>query len=163
MTPIQDSWSPLFTTDSSAATHQAPRPDVELAQRVAAGSYPEALARKELAASRRWHLNYVTTMIQRDAKELKQITTADALPSLLTLAAKHTAQLSNISNLAKTFQVSRPTINSYIALLEQVFMLERLPAWHSNISKRLVKTPKLHMGDTGLACSMLGLDAKARC
>ena len=150
----------LFTTGPGATT-QAPRVEGELAQRVAAGGYPEALARKEAMASRRWHLNYVTTMIQRDAKELRQITTADALPSLLTLAARHTAQLSNISNLAKTFQISRPTINSYIALLEQVFMLERLPAWHNNASKRLVKTPKLHMGDSGLACSLLGLDVNA--
>ena len=59
------------------------------------------------------------------------------------------------------FGLSRPTIRDYVTLLERVFLLERLPPWHSNRLSRLVKTPKLHFGDTGLACALLGATATA--
>ena len=72
------------------------------------------------------------------------------------MAATQTGQLFNLSSLAAPFQLSRPTIGDYISLLEQVYLLERLPPRHSNLGKRLVKTPKLHLGDTGLACALLG-------
>ena len=76
-------------------------------------------------------------------------------------AAGQTAQLFNLSALAGPFQISRPTIGDYIALLERVFLLERLPPWHSNRTSRLIKTPKLHLGDTGVGCALLGVDAAA--
>ena len=85
----------------------------------------------------------------------------DALPRLLSLAAGQTARLINVADLSGPFQVSRPTIREYVTLLERVFLLEELPPWHTNRVSRLVKTPKLHVGDTGLACALLGLDAKA--
>ena len=56
---------------------------------------------------------------------------------------------------------TRPTINEYVALLERLFLLERLPPWHTNRLSRLVKTPKLHATDTGLACALLGMDSEA--
>ena len=67
----------------------------------------------------------------------------------------------NVSDLGSPFQLSRPTIRDYVTLLERMFLLEELPPWHTNRLSRLVKTPKLHMGDTGLACVLLGLDATA--
>jgi len=91
-------------------------------------------------------------------RDLARISSLNTLPRLLNLAAAQTAQLINVSELAAPFQVSRPTIRDYITLLERVFLLEELPAWHSNRRKRLIKTPKLHMGDTGLACELLGVD-----
>lgn len=83
------------------------------------------------------------------------------LPRLLALAAGHTACLLNVSDLASPFQLSRPTIGEYVTLLERVFLLELLPPWHSNRLSRLIKTPRLHLGDTGLACALLGLNAAA--
>ena len=77
----------------------------------------------------------------------------------MSLAAAHTARLLNVSSLAAPFQLSRPTIGQYLALLERVYLLERLPPWYRNLEKRLVKTPKLHMGDTGLACAVMGVAA----
>ena len=67
----------------------------------------------------------------------------------------------NVSELAAPFEVSRPTIRDYTTLLERVFLLEHLPAWHSNRLSRLVKRPKLHLGDTGTASALLGLDGPA--
>lgn len=132
-----------------------------LLERVVAGGYPAALAR---AAGRRraaWYRDYADTLIQRDIRDLARISALDALPRLLALAAGQTASLVNISELAAPFQISRPTIREYVTLLSRIFLLEELPPWHSNRSKRLVKTPKLHLTDTGLACALLGLDADA--
>lgn len=99
--------------------------------------------------------------MQRDVRELARISALDALPRLLTLAAAQTSRLLNVSDLASPFQVSRPTIRDYVTLLERVFLIDILPPWHSNRLSRLIKTPKLHLGDTGLACALLGLDAAA--
>lgn len=72
--------------------------------------------------------------------------------------AAYTARLINISDLAAPFQLSRQTIHDYVTVLERIFLLERLMPWHSNRLSRLIKTPKLHMGDTGLACALLDVD-----
>ena len=132
-----------------------------LAELVAAGGYPAALARAKARRRMAWYRDYVETLIQRDILDLSRISALDALPRLLTLVAGQTACLMNVSELAAPFQVSRPTIREYITLLSRIFLLEELPPWHSNRMKRLVKTPKLHMGDTGLACTLLGMDAES--
>ena len=112
----------------------------------------------------RYHIfnqtGYYLQLIQRDICDLGRIGTLDSLPRLLALAAGQTACLVNISELAAPFQMTRPTIREYVTLLSRIFLLEELPSWHGNRVKRLIKTPKLHLGDTGLACTLLGLDAE---
>lgn len=149
----------LFAADFPA--RKVARLKDELPARIAAGGYPPALERPQGRRRANWYRDYINTLIQRDVRELARISTLDALPRLLGMAAGRTAQLFNLSDLASPFQLSRTTIGDYIALLENIFLLERTPPWHSNRSSRLVKTPKLHMGDTGLACALLGLDANA--
>lgn len=131
----------------------------ELPARITAGGYPPALARPEGRRRDNWYRDYIDTLVKRDVRDLARISALDALPRLLRMAASRTAQLFNLSDLASSFQLSRVTIGDYVTLLEHVFLLERLPPWHSNRASRLVKTPKLHLGDTGLACGLLGLDA----
>jgi len=130
-----------------------------LAARIVGGGYPAALARHDSARRRAWYRDLVETQIQRDVRDVTRVHSFDALPRLLALAAAHTARLINISDLAAPFQISRQTIHDYVTVLERIFLLERLAPWHSNRLSRLVKTPKLHMGDTGLACALLGIDA----
>jgi len=132
-----------------------------LAERIAAGGYPAALARATARRRAAWYRDYIETLVQRDVRELARISALDALPRLLALAAGQTARLLNVTDLASPFQLSRPTIGDYVTLLERVFLLEQLPPWHSNRLSRLIKTPKLHLGDTGVACALLGLDAPA--
>ena len=138
------------------------RMGVELAERIVAGGYSAALSRSSGRRQRDWYRAYLETLVQRDVRELARISSLDALPRLyLQLAAGQTARLLNISELAAPFQLSRPTIRDYVTLLERIFLIELLPPWHSNRLSRLVKTSKLHLGDTGLAASLLGLDAGA--
>ena len=130
-----------------------------LAERIAAGGDPAALARRAAARRRAWYRDYVETQIQRDVRDLMRVRSLDVLPKLLALAAAQTARLVNVADLAAPFELTRQTIHEYVTVLEHVFLLERLPAWHTNRLTRLVKRSKLHMGDTGVACALLGIDA----
>jgi len=138
---------------------QSARLGTDLAARIAAGGFPAALARPTPRRRAAWYRNYVETLVQRDVRGLGRIASLDALPRLLQLGAGQTARLMNVAELAGPFQLSRPTIRDYVTLLERVFLVEHLPPWHSNRLRRLIKTPKLRMGDTGLAAFLLGLDA----
>ncbi len=130
-----------------------------LVERVVAGGFPPALARASPRRRTAWYKDYATTLVQRDIRDLARIKHLADLPRLLQMAAASTARLLNASDLATSFQMSRPTMLEYLTLLSRIFLLEELPPWHSNQLKRLVKTPKLHLGDTGLACALLGLNA----
>ena len=154
---------PNFLNDLFSGTFPTSRADRlgdDLAARIADGGYPAALAR---SPSRRasWYRNFIDTQLQRDVRDLARISTLDVMPRLLTAAASQTARLYNLSNMASPFQLSRPTIGDYVALLERLFLIDRLPPWHRNQLSRLVKTPKLHIGDTGLGCALLGVNGRA--
>lgn len=141
------------------ATRRTDRLRDALAERIADGGYPAALARPAGRRRTLWYRDYLETIVQRDVRDLARISALDALPRLLALAAGQTARLLNVTDLAGPFSVSRPTIRDYVTLLQRVFLLEELPPWHTNRLNRLLKTPKLHVGDTGLACALLGFDA----
>ena len=129
-----------------------------LAERIARGGYPVVQKR---TAKRRddWYANYVDALVQRDVREMTRIGDLSAIPKLLALAATQTARLANLSEMASSFELSRPTIASYLTLIERLFLIEYLPPWFSNGAKRLIKTPKLHFADTGLACNLLHSNA----
>ena len=155
--------APNFLNDLFRGTFPTSRTDRmgdDLAARIADGGYPAALAR---SPSRRasWYRNFIDAQLQRDVRDIARISTLDAMPRLLTAAASQTARLYNLSNMASPFQLSRPTIGDYVALLERLFLIDRLPPWHRNQLSRLVKSPKLHMGDTGLGCALLGVNRRA--
>lgn len=149
----------LFSARFKAGRSQ--RLGMELVETIVAGGYPAALARSTSRRRTAWYRDYIEALVQRDVRDLSRIHSLDALPRLLAVAAAQTAQIFNASDLAAPFQLSRPTIADYVTLLERLFLLERLPPWHSNRISRLIKTPKLHLGDTGLACALLGVDADA--
>ncbi|MEO5823111.1 MAG: ATP-binding protein [Vicinamibacteraceae bacterium] len=132
---------------------------VGLAERIVSGGYPAALARRTMARRQGWYRDYVDTQVQRDVRDFTRLRSFDALPKLLTLAAGQTARLVNVTELAGPFELTRQTIHDYVTLLERVFLVERLSPWHRNRLSRLVKRPKLHMGDTGVACALLGINA----
>ncbi len=150
---------PNFLDDLFDGTFQTSTTDRlagELSERIAAGGYPAALVRQTARRRTNWYRNFVDTQLQRDVRDLARISALDALPRLLSAAASQTARLYNLSDLAAPFQLSRPTIGDYVTLLERLFLIDRLPPWQANQLSRMVKTPKLHIGDTGLGCALLG-------
>ena len=140
---------------------QTERLGEQLVERIVAGGFPPALNRPTARRQANWYRDYVTTLIQRDVRDMTRIRSLDVLPRLLSASASQTARLFNLADLASPFQLTRPTIGNYITLLERLFLLERLPPWHSNRLRRLVKGPKLHIGDTGLATALLGVNTAA--
>ena len=161
-TGLTGDWSPGFLDALFSGGFEIKRTERlgrELGERIVWGGYPAALARPAGRRRTDWYRNYLDAQVQRDVPDISRIRSLDVLPRLLSLAAAQTATLFNLSGLTEPFRVSRPTIGDYITLLERVFLLEQLQPWHSNRLSRLVKTPKLHLGDTGLACALLGMDA----
>jgi hypothetical protein len=139
----------------------ANRQGAKLAERIVQGGFPALLSLPTAARRARWHRDYVETLVQRDVRSMARIASLDALPRLLELVAGQTARTLNVSDLASPFGLSRPTIRDYVTLLERLFLVEELPAWHTNRINRLVKGPKLHIADTGIGCALLGLSADA--
>jgi len=139
----------------------------ELAMRIVDGGYPAALARTSPQRRAAWYREYAETIVERDVRALARIAAFDALPRLLTLVAGQSARLLNVSDLASPFQLARPTIRDYLTLLERLFLVDELPPWHTyqtsrtGLTSRLIKTPKVHVCDTGVACALLGVDADA--
>ena len=132
----------------------------KLAELVVEGGFPEPLQRASSRRKRQWYQNYINTLVQRDIRDLARISNLDSIPKILELASSQSAQLLNKQALAAPFQMSRQTVDSYFTLLQNIFLVDVLPPWHSNRSKRLIKTPKVHMSDTGLASALLGLSAE---
>lgn len=124
---------------------------------VVAGGFPSATTRTTPTRQAEWYRNYIDSIVQREVRETTQIQSAQILPRLLGAAASQTARVFNLSKLASPFTLSNPTIANYIALLERLYLVERLQSWHSNQLKRLIKAPKLHLTDTGLASALLNV------
>ncbi|MSU48367.1 MAG: ATP-binding protein [Opitutus sp.] len=129
-----------------------------LAARLVAGGYPEPLTRAPDRA-RQWHRAYLRTLIERDVRDIARVRDAGEVARLLELLALRTAELLNTSSLSQDIGLDRQTIENYLAILERLFLVRRLPAWHRNEARRLVKTPKVHLLDSGLAATLSGLTA----
>jgi predicted AAA+ superfamily ATPase len=153
----------LFNADFGGTSNQNShsRLGESLAEHICQGGYPAAIARNTARRRDTWYRNYIKTIIQRDVRDIANIKNLVILPKLLALAASQTARLFNAADLASPFSISRPTIREYLALLEQMFLIEQLQPWHSNRLSRLIKTPKMHLADTGLACSLLGVNSQS--
>jgi len=104
-----------------------------------------------------WYSNYIRTYIERDVRQIKNITDLNAFDRFLRLCAGRTGQLLNMNNLAIEAGVDNKTISSWIGVLESSFILFRLYPHHRNFNKRVVKMAKLYFYDTGLVCNLLGL------
>lgn len=153
--------SQIFSADFGPAANSSNYPCLSesLADIICQGGYPAAIARNTAKRRFAWYRDYITAIIQRDVQDIASIKNLEVLPKLLALAASQTARLFNAADMASSFSISRPTIREYLALLEQVFLIEQLQPWHSNRLSRLVKTPKMHLVDTGLASALLGVNS----
>jgi len=121
------------------------------------GLPPACLGRPDDVAE--WFRSYVQTYVERDVRQLSQITDLIAFRTLAQLAALRTGQVLVVSTLARDAKLNAVTAGRYLALLEASFLIRRLPPFLKNRSSRLVKSPKLHFTDSGLAAHLAGITA----
>lgn len=132
----------------------------DLFHRVIVGGFPELTGKVSAARRRAWHRSYVTTILQRDIRDLTNIDDISALPRLLSLLATRATTLLNYSELSRSAGIPATTLKRYFLLLEATFLVHTLPAWSANLSKRLVKSPKILLADTGLLSALLGIEGE---
>ncbi len=126
-------------------------------ERVTAGGLPLSLRRSPGAGRSRWYAGYVRQVIDRDVIDLSKIRQRDRMPRIFARLASQTGQVANISKLSRDADLEQKTAEAYVALLEAVFMIHRLPGWGRNLRSRSAAAPKIHMVDTGVAAHLLRL------
>ncbi|MDX1395275.1 MAG: ATP-binding protein [Gemmatimonadota bacterium] len=127
----------------------------ELWETVWSGGYPRIHDRGLDAAD--WLRDYTATYVQRDVRQVLDVTDLDAFTTFLRLVAGRTSQELNRSSLGSDAGVTHNTARSWLSVLETSFIVFRVPRWHRRFRKRVVKAPKIHLVDTGLACRLLGI------
>ena len=156
----------------------------ELLDNLFQGGFPTVLSKDSKKPPKPWMDSYLESLSQQDIKGLANIRAKDRIPELLKHTALQTARIFNASELTRPFKLSRPTIRDYVTLLEQLFVVERIPAWYNeplakfaetaskmpgseglaaklmNRLNRVMKTAKLYMADTGFALAATGLKSK---
>jgi predicted AAA+ superfamily ATPase len=127
--------------------------------RLLRGGFPAVLRR---AARRRaaWFDAYVMTILQRDVRDLAAIDGLTDMPRLFRLLAARVSSILNVAELSRSAAIPHSTLTRYLTLLETTFLLHKLPAWSHNLGKRLLKHPKVHLCDPGLAAHLQGIDSR---
>ena len=129
-----------------------------LLEAIALGGYPEVLSRSNAKRRAAWFDSYITTLVERDIRDISNVQDISGLIRLLRLLGVRSGTLHNQAELSRSVGMPASTLGRYIPLLEALFLIWFLPAWSSNLSKRLVKSPKIHVYDSGLACHLCGAD-----
>ncbi len=123
------------------------------------GGFPDAFLAPSADARREWLEAYARTFIERDLPGLGVDVSAVQMRRLWTMIAHANGTLWNASQLAASLGVSYHTVNRYVDILDQTFLIRKLPPFFANLRKRLVKSPKVYFRDTGLLHSFLGIDS----
>ena len=128
----------------------------DLIARLTRGGYPEVVGRRNEERRRSWFSSYLTTILQRDVREMANIEGLTELPRVLALLATRASSLINLADISRNIDIPQTTLRRYMTLLETTFLLAPVPAWSANLGKRMVKASKLAMSDTGLLTYLLG-------
>jgi predicted AAA+ superfamily ATPase len=121
------------------------------------GGFPESLLAPSDAASLRWRTDFIRTYLERDIPQLGPRIPAETLRRLWTMLAHSQGGLLNAAALARSLAVDGKTVARYLDLLVDLLLVRRLPPWHANVRKRLVKSPKVYVRDSGLVHALLGI------
>ena len=123
------------------------------------GGYPEVLARP--GAARLWFASYLQTYLERDVRAITAVKDLATFRRFLALLASRHGQVLNKTDLAAPLGVSVPTITQWLGVLETTAQILIIPPCYENFGKRLIKSPKVYLADSGLACHLLGIDSAA--
>ena len=122
------------------------------------GGFPRSFLAKDDRASSIWRNNFISTFLEKDLAILGSSIPAPTMYRFWTMLSHYHGQLLNYSELGRSFGISDKTIKFYISLLERAFVVRVLMPWHANVSKRLVKRPKIYVRDSGLFHSLQGIE-----
>jgi predicted AAA+ superfamily ATPase len=124
------------------------------------GGFPSSFLADDDQSSLDWRRSFIRTYLERDIPQLGPRIPAETLRRFWTMLAHNQAGLLNAANLARGLGVSGVTVASYLDLMVDLLLVRRLPPWHRNAGKRLVKAPKVYVRDSGLVHALLGLRDK---
>jgi predicted AAA+ superfamily ATPase len=124
------------------------------------GGFPDSLLAPDAARSLRWRQDFIQTYLERDIPQFGPRIAAETLRRFWGMLAHHQGGLLNTAQFARNLGVDAKTAASYLDLLVDLLIVRRLPAWHANIGKRLVKSPKVYVRDSGLAHALLAIPDK---
>lgn len=120
------------------------------------GGYPEVIAKRISPAD--WYPGYLQTYVERDVRQLKNISNLALFSKFLKLCAGRNGQVLNMASLGNDCGIDQKTVQSWLGILQSSFIIYLLRPYHGNFNKQIVKSPKLYFYDTGLACSLLGIN-----
>lgn len=121
------------------------------------GGFPESYLARNAAISLRWRQDFIRTYVERDIPLFGTRVGSEAMRRLWSMLAHQQGALVNASVLARSLGLDTRTVNRYLDLLVEMFLVRRLQPWHANLGKRLTKSPKLYVRDSGLLHALLGL------
>ncbi|MCX8085453.1 MAG: ATP-binding protein [Rhodocyclaceae bacterium] len=124
------------------------------------GGFPESFLAASDAASLRWRLDFIRSYLERDIPQFGRRIAAETLRRLWTMLAHHQGGLLNTAMFARNLGVDVKTAGGYLDLLVDLLLVRRLPAWHANLGKRLTKSPKVYVRDSGLVHALLNIPDK---
>jgi predicted AAA+ superfamily ATPase len=141
--------------------HESTVSRADYADRIVRGGLPEAVARADPRRRGRFIDAYVQNLIDRQVTQLGEIERSAQLKALLGLLAARSGQLVAAGSLESDLQISRPTVARYMSLLEEIFLIKRIPGWSRNLGTRATATPKLVFVDSGIAARLLSVESHA--
>ncbi len=124
------------------------------------GGFPSSYLAKTDAESAKWRADFIRTFVERDVPRLGVNIAPSTLARFWTMLAHYHAQVCNLSEIGRSLGVSHTTVRTYIDLLTKTFVVRELRPWAENLGKRLVKSPKVYVADTGLLHSLLAVPAR---
>jgi len=129
-----------------------------LMEMILSGGYPDVIKRQTESKRNNWCASYLQTLLQRDVRDLTHVERLKEMPQLLQLLAARVGNLLNLSELSRSCGLPNTTLKRYLTLLETLYLYITLPPWSGNLTKRLVKAPKLYLNDTRLLGYLLGMN-----
>jgi len=144
----------------SALPSKSPVPSYkEIKARILAGGYPVPSLMGSKSSRSTWFDGYRQTYLERDVRDITHLGNLPDFNRLLSMSASRTSQLLNYSSMSQDLGLPYTTVRRHLGLLETTYQIFLLRPYYANIGKRLIKSPKLHLTDTGMACHLMGIDS----
>lgn len=154
----KEGFIPMVFADAFVSKSFPPLSFDALSQIFLKGGFPPVQILKDLKDVKRWFRSYFQTMMERDVRDIANIEGLREFPRLFRLLATRTGMLLNISEISRSMGMVNMTLNRYLRILESLFFTYLLPAWFSNLGKRIIKAPKLYVCDTALLSHLMEVD-----